>query len=95
MTQQPSTTKIDAEAVRQEAQELLENDFEKIGFTFGELLEKDLPPREEIIFGLARGEVGLLNQQEQDDAMQHDEVRKQKRSDYRHAAAAVCRGIFL
>ncbi|MBX7171358.1 MAG: AAA family ATPase [Pyrinomonadaceae bacterium] len=61
MTQQPSTTKIDAEAVRQEAQELLENDFEKIGFTFGELLEKDLPPREEIIFGLARGEVGLLN----------------------------------
>lgn len=34
---------------------------EKIGFTFGELVELDLPPREEIIFGLGRGEVGLLN----------------------------------
>lgn len=36
-------------------------DFTKIGLTFGELLNKDLPPREEIIFGLGRGEVGLLN----------------------------------
>jgi hypothetical protein len=37
------------------------NDFEKIGFTYGELIKLDLPAREEIIFGLGRGEVGLLN----------------------------------
>lgn len=38
-----------------------ENEFEKIGFTFGELVALDLPPREEIIFGLGRGEIGILN----------------------------------
>jgi hypothetical protein len=38
-----------------------ENDYEKIGFTFGELVALDLPPREEIIFGLGRGEIGILN----------------------------------
>jgi hypothetical protein len=37
------------------------NEFEKIGFTYGELLELELPPREEIIFGLGRGEVGMFN----------------------------------
>jgi RecA-family ATPase len=37
------------------------NDFEKIGFTYGELIKLELPPREEIIFGLGRGEVGLFN----------------------------------
>lgn len=37
------------------------NDFEKIGFTYGELIDLELPPREEIIFGLGRGEVGLFN----------------------------------
>lgn len=36
-------------------------DAPKIGFTFGELLALDLPEREEIIFGLGRGEVGLMN----------------------------------
>ena len=42
----------------------LENEsdnFSKIGFTYGELIKLDLPPREEVIFGLGRGEVGLLN----------------------------------
>ena len=38
-----------------------ENKFEKIGFTYGELIELELPSREEIIFGLGRGEVGLFN----------------------------------
>lgn len=33
----------------------------KIGFTYGELIALDLPEREEIIFGLARGEVGIMN----------------------------------
>jgi RecA-family ATPase len=37
------------------------NEFEKIGFTYGELIKLDLPAREEIIFGLGRGEVGLFN----------------------------------
>jgi hypothetical protein len=37
------------------------NEFEKIGFTYGELIKLDLPAREEICFGLGRGEVGLLN----------------------------------
>lgn len=62
-----------ADAVRAEAETILngngkgetskteENKFENIGFTYGELLELDLPPREEIIFGLGRGEVGLFN----------------------------------
>ncbi|HEX8734998.1 MAG TPA: AAA family ATPase [Pyrinomonadaceae bacterium] len=36
-------------------------EYENLGFTFGELLNLDLPPREEIIFGLGRGEVGLIN----------------------------------
>lgn len=34
---------------------------ENLGFTFGQLSNLDLPPREEIIFGLGRGEVGMLN----------------------------------
>ena len=34
---------------------------ENLGFTFGELATLDLPPREEIMFGLGRGEVGIMN----------------------------------
>jgi RecA-family ATPase len=37
------------------------SEFEKIGFTYGELIKLELPPREEIIFGLGRGEVGMFN----------------------------------
>jgi hypothetical protein len=36
-------------------------DAEKLGFTYGELCRLALPEREEIIFGLGRGEIGLLN----------------------------------
>jgi RecA-family ATPase len=38
-----------------------EFDNEPIGFTFGEIRRLDIPPREELIFGLARGEVGMVN----------------------------------
>lgn len=34
---------------------------ERIGLTFGELVKLDIPPREEIILGLGRREVGTLN----------------------------------
>lgn len=56
--------KIDAAAIRAESEKLLSPEssaFEKIGFTYGELIKLDLPPREEIIFGLGRGEVGMFN----------------------------------
>jgi len=73
MTLQPATGKIDADAIRDEFETIISepaqtveteddaNEFEKIGFTYGELIKLELPPREEIIFGLGRGEVGLFN----------------------------------
>jgi len=33
----------------------------QLGFTYGELLEMDIPPRKEVIFGLGAGEIGLMN----------------------------------
>ena len=33
----------------------------RLGLTFAELQKEELPPREEIILGIARGEVGMLN----------------------------------
>jgi hypothetical protein len=38
-----------------------EFDSTPIGVTYGELCKLDIPPREEVIFGLARGEAGMLN----------------------------------
>lgn len=62
---------IDADSIRADAGKLLssgvnddsgeESRFEKIGYTYGELSKLDLPLRKEIIYGLGRGEVGLLN----------------------------------
>jgi hypothetical protein len=71
--QNSATAEIDADAIRAEFETLIAepaqtaetedetNEFEKIGFTYGELIKLDLPAREEICFGLGRGEVGLLN----------------------------------
>ncbi len=50
-----------ANPVENDESENQENKFERIGFTYGELIKLELPPREEIIFGLGRGEVGLFN----------------------------------
>lgn len=73
MSFQPVTKTIDADAIKAEFESLIAEpvqtdetkvnatDFEKIGFTYRELIALDLPPREEIIFGLARREVGILN----------------------------------
>jgi hypothetical protein len=73
MTFQATAGKIDADAIAAEFEALVAepaqtgetedepNKFEKIGFTYGELIKLELPAREEIIFGLGRGEVGLFN----------------------------------
>jgi RecA-family ATPase len=75
MTYQTAAVGIDADAIRADLEALADaaanpinadaadpkNEIPKIGLTFGELEELELPTREEIIHGLARGENGLIN----------------------------------
>ncbi len=60
--EQIEQNKIDVKENKAEhATRTKKSDTQKIGFTFGELLALELPEREEIIFGLGRGEIGTIN----------------------------------